>query len=173
MSDFVSLVALYIQLSHIQHVTIIYLLFNNTFLMTLCSDFLYLISLLDWFIWKGWGSVVTYMTCLFVFCRWPSSRGVVTVECVFSYMWTRLASAYPFVCFVTVWDVVQRCTSRNPHVQQHCFLSRWTRDYKLRYVQYPLLTYYCTYIWFKPKNTGGFSFSTRAFSFWYVFVLLG
>lgn len=66
--------------------------------------------------------------------RWPCCRGVVTVECVFSHMWARLASEDTIVCFLSLWDTVQRCPAGNTHVQQHSFLSRWTWNHRLRYV---------------------------------------
>ncbi|KAF3833627.1 hypothetical protein F7725_024831 [Dissostichus mawsoni] len=55
--------------------------------------------------------------------RRPCGRGVVSVECVFSYMRARLASEDAIMRFLSLWDTMQRSPAGNAHVQQHSFLS--------------------------------------------------
>lgn len=84
---------------------------------------------------KNWNqSELTSLSISVLLSRWPRSRGVVAVECVFSHVRARLASEDTVMCFFPLWDTMQRRPEGNTHVQQHRFLSRWTWDHRLRCV---------------------------------------
>lgn len=74
--------------------------------------------------------------------RWPCCRGMVTVECVFSYVWARMASEDTIVRVLSLRDIVQWGPAGNAHVQQHCFLSRRTWYHRIRYVYQTLCCFY-------------------------------
>lgn len=87
--------------------------------------------------------ITRFLSISVLLFRWPCGRGVVTVECVFSHMWAGLASEDEIMCFLSLWDSVQRSPAGNTHVQQHRFLSRRTWDHRLRYVYWVVVVLFC------------------------------